>query len=305
MDDSSQSSNESDVLQVAGKIMVGTIIVFFVVIAFVFLLNLFARWYLSRNEDPNTVSWRRRRHRHQSVNGPGQDSPSTVAQRRGLDSSVLRSLPIVIHNPKNFKNGWECSVCLCEIQEGEKARLLPKCNHGFHVDCIDMWFQSNSTCPLCRTLVVSQCSSNKNHVEIPENFRLSSSDDAESPDLPTNVLYWGNQTQVSTHGFPLEGAKAENVSQALTASGSSAAFASNSGKPSDSVAIEIPVVQCSGCSSSSPSAVGFSEEEARSPVTTGLRSLKRLLSRGKRTATATCSGLNSVDADQHEEKMAM
>ncbi|KAJ7533737.1 hypothetical protein O6H91_13G061800 [Diphasiastrum complanatum] len=37
--------------------------------------------------------------------------------------------------------------------ENEKGRLLPKCNHRFHTGCIDMWFHTHSTCPLCRTCV--------------------------------------------------------------------------------------------------------------------------------------------------------
>lgn len=44
-------------------------------------------------------------------------------------------------------------MCLCEVCECENVRILPKCSHGFHVECIDMWFQSHASCPLCRTPV--------------------------------------------------------------------------------------------------------------------------------------------------------
>lgn len=44
-------------------------------------------------------------------------------------------------------------MCLSEFEEGETGRLLPKCKHSFHIECIDMWFHSNSTCPLCRAPV--------------------------------------------------------------------------------------------------------------------------------------------------------
>ncbi|KAJ4825853.1 hypothetical protein Tsubulata_023368 [Turnera subulata] len=44
-----------------------------------------------------------------------------------------------------------CAVCLEEVRDGEKVRKLPKCNHCFHVGCIDAWFLArHSTCPLCR-----------------------------------------------------------------------------------------------------------------------------------------------------------
>ena len=48
----------------------------------------------------------------------------------------------------------QCAVCLCEFKEGEELRLVPKCEHRFHSGCIDMWFHSHTTCPLCRTPVL-------------------------------------------------------------------------------------------------------------------------------------------------------
>lgn len=44
-------------------------------------------------------------------------------------------------------------MCISELKEGEEVRFLPNCKHGFHVECIDMWFHSNDTCPLCRDYV--------------------------------------------------------------------------------------------------------------------------------------------------------
>lgn len=44
-------------------------------------------------------------------------------------------------------------MCLSEFEHGETGRVLPKCNHSFHTECIDMWFHSHSTCPLCRAPV--------------------------------------------------------------------------------------------------------------------------------------------------------
>ncbi|KAH7421423.1 hypothetical protein KP509_13G056400 [Ceratopteris richardii] len=47
----------------------------------------------------------------------------------------------------------ECAVCLSVFEEAEELCLLPQCGHYFHKDCIDMWFFSHLTCPLCRRSV--------------------------------------------------------------------------------------------------------------------------------------------------------
>ncbi|KAL2545010.1 RING-H2 finger protein ATL1-like [Forsythia ovata] len=47
----------------------------------------------------------------------------------------------------------KCVVCLNEFQEHDILKLLPKCNHVFHLDCVDIWFQSNANCPLCRSAI--------------------------------------------------------------------------------------------------------------------------------------------------------
>nr|GMD71729.1 E3 ubiquitin-protein ligase ATL6-like [Ipomoea batatas] len=46
-----------------------------------------------------------------------------------------------------------CAVCLNGICGGERCRKLSACGHCFHVDCVDAWLQSHSTCPLCRAQV--------------------------------------------------------------------------------------------------------------------------------------------------------
>lgn len=42
-----------------------------------------------------------------------------------------------------------CSVCMCEFEDGEIARLLP-CKHVYHAACVDRWLQSKGRCPMCR-----------------------------------------------------------------------------------------------------------------------------------------------------------
>ncbi|KAK5804595.1 RING-H2 finger protein ATL79-like [Gossypium arboreum] len=49
----------------------------------------------------------------------------------------------------------ECAICLSEFVEGEGIQVLAKCNHGFHVQCIQRWLSSHSSCPTCRCSCLS------------------------------------------------------------------------------------------------------------------------------------------------------
>ncbi|KAL6317205.1 hypothetical protein AAG906_029957 [Vitis piasezkii] len=73
---------------------------------------------------------------------------------RGLNSSDIERFPTFVYSAvkahKIGKEGLECAVCLNEFEDDETLRLLPKCNHVFHSDCIDLWLASHVTCPVCR-----------------------------------------------------------------------------------------------------------------------------------------------------------
>ncbi|KAM1859431.1 hypothetical protein ACFX13_011739 [Malus domestica] len=69
----------------------------------------------------------------------------------GLDQAFIDALPVFLYKEiKGLKEPFDCPVCLCEFCEKDQLRLLPVCSHAFHIDCIDTWLLSNSTCPLCR-----------------------------------------------------------------------------------------------------------------------------------------------------------
>ncbi|XP_048434855.1 RING-H2 finger protein ATL46-like [Pyrus x bretschneideri] len=70
----------------------------------------------------------------------------------GLDQAFIDALPVFQYRDiVGLKEPFDCSVCLCEFTEKDKLRLLPTCSHAFHINCIDTWLLSNSTCPLCRS----------------------------------------------------------------------------------------------------------------------------------------------------------
>ncbi|KAF3447959.1 hypothetical protein FNV43_RR08666 [Rhamnella rubrinervis] len=81
------------------------------------------------------------------------ETPEEAAARlasTGLKKSHLRQIPVAVYGSGVNIPATECPICLGEFQDGDKVRVLPKCNHGFHVSCIDTWLLSHSSCPNCR-----------------------------------------------------------------------------------------------------------------------------------------------------------
>ncbi|KAI5065825.1 hypothetical protein GOP47_0018449 [Adiantum capillus-veneris] len=69
----------------------------------------------------------------------------------GVEQAFIDTLPVFFYKSvTGLKEGADCAVCLCEFEGEDRLRLLPKCSHAFHMDCIDTWLLSHSTCPLCR-----------------------------------------------------------------------------------------------------------------------------------------------------------
>ena len=52
--------------------------------------------------------------------------------------------------------GGECSVCLDVFRSGDRCRVLPRCGHRFHAECLDSWLRKSRRCPVCRTEAVEQ-----------------------------------------------------------------------------------------------------------------------------------------------------
>ncbi|XP_027337572.1 E3 ubiquitin-protein ligase ATL6-like [Abrus precatorius] len=95
--------------------------------------------------------------RHCSRSFGGRSNPITAAVdicRRGFNREVINRCPILVYSTvkelKMGKGALECAVCLSEFEECDKIRLLPKCHHVFHLDCIDGWLLSHMNCPVCR-----------------------------------------------------------------------------------------------------------------------------------------------------------
>lgn len=85
--------------------------------------------------------------------------PINYATVGGLDEVFINSIPVNNYKRNDNAGSLDCSVCLGEFQENEMLRILPKCNHSFHIPCIDTWLKSHSTCPLCRASIATLTSS--------------------------------------------------------------------------------------------------------------------------------------------------
>ncbi|KAI3781370.1 hypothetical protein L2E82_11383 [Cichorium intybus] len=144
--------------------MLFTIVSLLLFLLFVVLIHLYARWYLvqARPRTPTAsitiphIS-RHRLHRRSTT-------------RLGLPSSVIASLPLFIHRLSPTVDSsyvLECIICLSVFQDEEIGKKLPGCGHAFHVECIDMWLYSHSTCPICRAPILYNyklTTDNVNHI---------------------------------------------------------------------------------------------------------------------------------------------
>ncbi|KAF8051633.1 hypothetical protein N665_1688s0004 [Sinapis alba] len=118
--------------------LVGTVLVLFGVIGLLYCA--YKRYCVNDDDDIDNDH-----HDHVIIN---------IKELAGVDPSVLlRSIPVVDFNSTNFEDGVECVVCLSELADGDKAKLLPSCKHWFHAHCIDVWLYWHATCPICRTRV--------------------------------------------------------------------------------------------------------------------------------------------------------
>lgn len=107
----------------------------------------------------------------------------------GLDQASIDTLPVFFYKDIiGLKDPFDCAVCLCEFSDGHKLRLLPLCSHAFHIHCIDTWLLSNSTCPLCRSTLISSSG-------LPLENSLFGFESVESSNQMPNV----GETGVSCH----------------------------------------------------------------------------------------------------------
>uniref|UniRef100_A0ACD5YIR2 Uncharacterized protein n=1 Tax=Avena sativa TaxID=4498 RepID=A0ACD5YIR2_AVESA len=95
-----------------------------------------------------------------TTNSPGRFATGTAtevqasAEPTGVGKAVIESLPFFRFAAlRGARQGLECAVCLARFDDADLLRLLPRCRHAFHLDCVDRWLDSSASCPLCRAQV--------------------------------------------------------------------------------------------------------------------------------------------------------
>ncbi|KAF3794406.1 RING-H2 finger protein [Nymphaea thermarum] len=109
--------------------------------------------------------------------GPSSTSAGfRLLSPKGLDPKIVQSLPTFIFAADSQKEGLDCAICLEGFKDKERGRELPGCHHRFHIGCIDMWFQTHCTCPICR-LAVEPCHKSESQEQV---LKKQSTNDAAS-----------------------------------------------------------------------------------------------------------------------------
>ncbi|CAN4113100.1 unnamed protein product [Withania somnifera] len=101
----------------------------------------------------------------EAIGGGWTNATSSFRKNSGIDRTVIESLPVFRFGSLRGQRaeGLECAVCLNKFESSEILRLLPKCKHAFHVECVDTWLDAHSTCPLCRYQVDPEDEKQKIH----------------------------------------------------------------------------------------------------------------------------------------------
>ncbi|KAF5789459.1 putative transcription factor C2H2 family [Helianthus annuus] len=126
----------------------------------------------------------------------------------GVDQSFIDTLPVFSYKSiTGVKDPFDCAVCLCEFRGEDKLRLLPKCSHAFHMDCIDTWLLSHSTCPLCRGSLLSDFTPNNTCspiVLVLESGSVETSRESVSSDPPNSSSIQRVNSHLSNKDFEVD-----------------------------------------------------------------------------------------------------
>ncbi|TVU20093.1 hypothetical protein EJB05_36286, partial [Eragrostis curvula] len=125
--------------------------IFTMIFSLTFLLLMYAKFcHSSSSPPPLPATFATAAAAHDAA-AHGRD---VAAASDGVPKPVIESLPFFrFATLRGARQGMECAVCLARFDDADLLRLLPRCRHAFHLDCVDQWLESSASCPLCRARV--------------------------------------------------------------------------------------------------------------------------------------------------------
>ncbi|CAL5207487.1 unnamed protein product [Lathyrus oleraceus] len=107
-------------------------------------------YFCTRSQVPNAP-----RRRNSNNNTSEFLEPQHSIVDLGLDEETIMSYPKMLYSEvklrKNDSTSTCCSICLGDYKGSDMLKVLPDCEHLFHLKCIEPWLRLHPTCPLCRT----------------------------------------------------------------------------------------------------------------------------------------------------------
>ncbi|TXG58114.1 hypothetical protein EZV62_015943 [Acer yangbiense] len=113
-----------------------------------------ASYFCTRAQQPTAAQQQQQRRRNNNRDPLGDDQSIVIDV--GLDEATIKSYPKLLYSEAKLERKYSstavcCSICLADYKSSDKLRVLPDCNHLFHVKCVDPWLRLHPTCPFCRT----------------------------------------------------------------------------------------------------------------------------------------------------------
>ncbi|KAL4566211.1 hypothetical protein LXL04_030323 [Taraxacum kok-saghyz] len=133
----------------------------------------------------------RRRTPHWSEASSANNAVSTEQAELGLKKELREMLPIIVFKESFSVTDTICSVCLGDYEADDRLQQIPACKHAFHVECIDHWLSTHTTCPLCRLSLLSSSSSPPS---LPETANATATSSTTTTDASLHIENCGQSS---------------------------------------------------------------------------------------------------------------
>ena len=81
------------------------------------------------------------------------DKATAAVERGGLSQASIAAIPAFVYGAAAGDGEAQCAVCLEAFMAGDRCMVLPRCEHGFHAECVGSWLRKSRLCPICRAEV--------------------------------------------------------------------------------------------------------------------------------------------------------